>query len=924
MAARRLLDYLRLRPLRSIRFWVLALALIPLVFLVLVLATVLWIEADARSAATWAQRSNVTLAQFRRFQADAQDAGTSVRRFLMTGSPAADTRYRRSSALTLKDVARLRVLVAGNPSQVKIAADLTAYIRSQFQELDGLMAKLQHGNRQAIYEQQVAKALRTPNYGQSADKIPGELAQFEVTELNLESSRRLETEHLGAQLQTTVLVSMALGVLLSIVVGLILVRRILARLRELRDGAAMFAQTGAIPAPISGEDEISELSSSMREMALAVTERSDALERYRLLADMATDAIIFMRRSDAWIVEANDAAGSLYGYSHDEMLHLTGYDLRTPEASRSADQQIPKDKPFSLNFETEHRRKDGSVFPVEISMQSSYLKGTHMVVSIIRDISERREAEATTRSALHQATEASRLKSEFVATMSHEIRTPMNGVIGMTELLLDTNLDRNQREYATTARESAHSLLGVINNILDFSKIESGKLETEVSEFDLVAKIEGVVSMLAIQAHSKNVSLMSYVDPAIPTRLLGDGLRLRQVLVNLVGNAVKLTEQGGVSVSVEPVSQTPESVRLRFAVHDSGIGIPSDKIARIFEAFRQADGSTTRRFGGTGLGLAISRRLVEIMGGELSVESEVDRGSTFSYELDFRVAIQSVEASYRDLNDIRLILIDDDAMARDILARYTDSWGMRTEVAPSAELALEKIIDAARLGDPFDIAIVDLRLPHVDGMELARRLRQNPLTRDVKLILITAFDAPHQGQEAIQAGFSAYLTKPVRQSHLYDTIVDTLVGSRVSRPSEVQSSPQVTHTERILLAEDNEVNRQVFLRQLERLGYTAQCVGDGKEAVALVAREKFDLIFMDCQMPVMDGFHATREIRKIESRTGRRTKIVALTANALSGDREACLSAGMDDYLAKPTALADIARALAQAAPSTLLSTREV
>ena len=901
---------------QSIRSWVLVLALMPLVFLILVLAAVLRIEADVRSAAAWAQRANVALAQLRRFEADASAAGTSVRRFLLTGAPSADADYRQARDLTLSDAARLRALVADNPSQVKIAADLSAYVRSQFHDLDALMAKLRHGNRRAIYERQIAQALSNPSYGRSGDRIPGEIAQFEVTELNVESSQRAETDRLGASLQTMVLVAMAAGVLLSIVVGVLLARRIVARLRRLRDDAVMFAASGEIPQSIPGHDEISELSRALRLMALSVTDRSDALERYRLLADLATDAIIFMRRADAWILEANNAAVALYGHSHEELLHLTGYDLRAPETRALADEQIPKEEPFSLHFETEHRRKDGSTFPVEISLQSAYLKGTHMVVSIIRDISERRDAEATIRSALHQATEASRLKSEFVATMSHEIRTPMNGVIGMTELLLGTTLDRDQREYANTARESAHSLLGVINNILDFSKIESGKLEAEVTEFELVAKIEGIVSMLAIQAHSKSISLMSYVDPAIPARLLGDGLRLRQVLVNLVGNAVKFTEVGGVAVLVECVASASETVRVRFLVHDSGIGIPPDKIARIFEAFRQADGSMTRRFGGTGLGLAISKRLVEIMGGELTVGSEVDRGSTFSFELEFRVPEQNRESAYRALDDIRLILVDDDAMARDILSRYTDSWGLRTVVAASAEEAHERILEGVRDDDPFDIAVVDLRLPRTNGMELAERLRGDPLTKDVKLVLITAFDAPQQGQQAISAGFSAYLTKPVRQSNLYDAIVDSLIGGRVAPAGVVHAPASVEHPERILLAEDNEVNRQVFLHQLERLGYTAQWVGNGEEAVRRVSSERFDIVFMDCQMPVMDGFQATREIRKVESRNGHRTRIIAMTANALSGDREACLSAGMDDYLSKPAALADIARALNHKVPA--------
>lgn len=895
--------------MQSIRLWLLGLVLIPIAFLVVVLGAVLRLDADARNALSWAQHSDDVLSEVRRLQADAADGSTAVRRFLLTGAPSSYADYDTASARIPKDAQRLRALVSDNPSQLALATDFANYTLSQIKDTNALMERMRHGNRQAIYQQTIAQALRNPHYGQSGDRIPGELAQFQRTEQDLAAERRLRTKRLWTQSSDTIIGAMIVAVLLSIIVGFTLARRIVRRLRILREQAIAFASSGTLPVPISGIDEIADVSRTLREMAVAVTERSDALERYRLLADLAHDAILFVRRSDAWIVEANDAAVRIYGYSHDELRRLRIHDLAAPDASKPAGVQVPKEGAFSLHFETEHRRKDGSAIPVELSMQSAYLKGEQMLITIIRDITERREAEATTRTALYQATEASRQKSEFVATMSHEIRTPMNGVIGMTELLLESKLDRDQRELATTARDSAHALLGIINNILDFSKMEAGKIEMEISEFDLVAKVEGVASMLGSEAHKKGISLMSYVDPLIPPRLLGDSLRLRQVLVNLVGNAVKFTEAGGVAIIVNPIMLAPETIRLRFAVNDSGIGIASDALPRIFDSFQQADGSTTRRFGGTGLGLAISKRLVEVMGGELQVESEVGRGSTFWFELDLRVGDRTV-LPRRDLRDLNAIIVDDDVISRDILSRYANSWGLRTSVAQSAEAAFAMMLDAARRGKPYGIAIIDLRLPHTDGIELARRVREEVLTRDVKLLLVTAFDAPQKGQEAINAGFSAYLTKPVRQSQLYDAIVETLVGPRVAEQTQAQAESAPAHGERILLVEDNEVNRKVFLRQLERLGYRGEVAADGQEAVTRLAREKFDLVFMDCHMPVMDGFQATREIRKMESRTGSHVPIVAMTANALSGDREACLSAGMDDYLSKPAALADVSRVL--------------
>jgi two-component system sensor histidine kinase/response regulator len=897
---------------QSIRHWVLGLSLIPLGFFIVVLVGFLRLEHGAQTADAWAQHSGDVLQQLHRLESDIETEQTASKRYLLTGSQSADQAFRKASAAIPTDAVRLQQLVADNPSQSKLAADLAAFSVRQSAETSKLMEQMRKGNRRAVYEAAVAKALRDPNYARYADRIPHELAAFEATEQQLGAARRASSQQLWRTLQTAILAAMAAGVLIAIAMGLLLGRRIVARLRRLRDGAAEFASCGRLPELIAGNDEISELSRTLRAMAVQVAERNEALKRYQLLADLATDAIVFLRRSDARIVGANRAAVELYGYSHEELVQMTGYDLRTPEAAKLAEEQIPKDDAFQLHFETEHRRKDGTQFPVEVSMQSAYLDGEHMVVSLIRDVTQRQEAEATIQAALNQATEASRLKGEFVATMSHEIRTPMNGVIGMTELLLDTELDPDQRELAMMARDSAHSLLGVINNILDFSKIEAGKLESEITEFDLISKIESIASMLGSQAYKKGISLMTYVDPLIPGRLLGDALQLRQVLVNLAGNAIKFTNEGGVAIIADPVSLGNEVVRIRFAVHDSGVGIPEEALPRLFKAFSQADGSIRRLFGGTGLGLAISKRLVELMGGELKVESTVGRGSTFTFQLNFRVAAPAESALRRDLHDLRAIIVDDDVMSRDILSRYANSWGLRTNVAETADAALVMMLRAAHAGEPYDVALIDFRMPQVDGIELARRVRFEPSLAKTKLLLITAFDAPQQGRDAISAGFAAYLTKPVRQSQLYEAILRNVIGesSQVHASEDLVPVTEVRHEKSILLVEDNDVNRQVFLRQLKRLGYRADYAADGREALERVARDDYELIFMDCQMPIMDGFQTTRAIRKMESTTGKHARIIAMTANALTGDRDECLAAGMDDYLSKPVVLNDLSRVL--------------
>jgi PAS domain S-box-containing protein len=760
---------------------------------------------------------------------------------------------------------------------------------------------------------------------------------------------------------------------LTAVAAWFLMSRVARPLRQLTRYAQQLAagEGGAAGGPVpvaDGGDEVGQLARAFRHMAAEVSAREQGLRRaeetlrereahYRSLIENVTDVIA---KVDAAGLASyvSPSVEPVLGYRPDEVVGRSLLEWVHPDQRAAAEAALrpdagPDGAAGPHEFRLRHR--SGGWRALEVLVHNLHhepqVRGT---ILTLRDVTERRRAEEM-RQAKEAAEAASRAKSVFLANVSHEIRTPMNGIMGMTELALHTDLTPEQREYLHTVKGSADALLALLNDILDFSKIEAGKLELDPVAFNLHDLLADSLKPLAVRAHDKGLELAYQVAAEVPIDLAGDAGRLRQVLTNLVGNAIKFTERGEVAVRVQGEARNPKSeirspelapatqatspganggavsdlgsadsgsrfsdlpeVALHFEVSDTGIGVAPEKQRLIFEAFTQGDGSTTRKYGGTGLGLAISRRLVELMGGRLWVDSAPGRGSTFHFTPRLRrlpaSPAQGPPAVAAELAGLRVLVVDDNATNRRILDEVLTHWRMKPTAVEGAEAALQTLRGAAAEGEPFPLILLDAQMPGLDGFALARQIRQHPDLAGATIMMLSSIDRQGSARQCQELGISRYLVKPVRPSDLLDAIV-AVMGRAATPPAEAKApapGPAVrTGKLRILLAEDNVVNQRVAVGLLGRRGYQVVVADNGKEALAQLdsGQPDFDLVLMDVQMPEMGGFEATAAIRAAEKGTGRHLPIIAMTAHALKGDRERCLAAGMDDYLAKPLRAAQL------------------
>jgi PAS domain S-box-containing protein len=851
------------------------------------------VSASAESE-RWVQHTHEVLEHLESLLSEITDIETGYREFTLSGEKAFLQSSVANRSLVDQEEKTLRTLTADNPYQRRKLITLAGLTEQAIRDNNALVRLRQTGDPKAA-----AEAIRQGQDERILGEVHTVIRDMEGEEQRLLLIRKAEAGRRFRQTEAAIILGSVLGLLIAVVAGLVVQRDNTAR------------------------------------------ERAEA--KYHGLLEAAPDAMVVVSQGGE-IVMLNVQAEKQFGYHRDELVGQKvkniipeGFAERLiADVTRTGGEALRQQ--IGTGIELNGRRKDGSQFPIEMMLSQMENPEGILVTAAIRDVSVRKDAEthlaqtnavlAQTNQALSRAIElaeaerqvaqaagqaadaANRAKSEFLANMSHEIRTPLNGIMGMTELALDTELTPEQRQYLDTVIISTDSLRYLINDILDFSKIEAGKIDLEAVDFNLRDCLESTLKTLALRADEKGLELLCDVAPEVPEIVKGDANRLRQVVMNLVGNAIKFTNAGEVALKVQTEAEEGHDRILRFTISDTGIGIPKEKQESIFDAFSQADTSTTRKYGGTGLGLTISTQLVAMMGGKIWVESEPSRGSEFHFTLRLSVAdakeTKAVNVSPHELRDVKILVVDDNRTNRRILEGMLGRWEMKSTVVEGGEEALAELFAAREAGDPYRMILADMHMPRMEGFGLVERIRQRPELSTATIMMFTS--AGHRGDAARcrELGIAAYLLKPIRQSELREAITRVLGahGQEGPIPLITRFSLEDAHSPtaflRVLVAEDNPVNQQLIVRLLEKRGHRVQVAVNGLEALQALKQDRFDLVLMDMQMPEMGGVEATAAIRQNEKSTGLYTPIIALTASAMQGDREKCLASGMDGYLTKP------------------------
>jgi PAS domain S-box-containing protein len=871
---------------------------IPLIFVLAFVALVRQMKEASERDQMWVLHSKEVIWKANVLLGGLLDAESSLRGRIITDDAEFEKSYANACRKVQELIPELKELVQDNPLQEERASLLGDTALRRLHELSTVDQLVKGGAKaQAVEEDKKDVGIRT------MDDFRAALSSFLFEEELLGQARRKAGQESWQRFDWLLVAGTSADVLLAGLLAFLFTRGISKRLLRLTENAQRLALGEHLLLPIKGNDEIARLDTVFHEMAEALDE---AARKERAIVE---NAVIVICSIDAGgnFVNINPACFKLWGYKPEELTGRRYIELVIPEDAEETSRgflNVMAGTPLTA-LESRNFHKDGSL--VHVLLTAYWSDKDHLMFCTARDITVRKHMELELEQARDTALESLRLKTEFLANMSHEIRTPMNGIIGMTELALDTNLTAEQRDYLSTAKTSADALLNVINDILDFSRIEAGKLEIESTNFDLRDCLGKIMKTLSIRAHEKDLELVCHINASVPDALIGDPGRLRQIVVNLVGNAIKFTNVGEIVVSIEAESVAANEVLLHVRVTDTGVGIPQQKQQLIFEAFTQSDGSTSRKYGGSGLGLAITSQLASLMGGGVRVESEPGKGSTFHTTLRFGLQTNLVikpNLAPSDVSGLPVLVVDDNATSRRILEEMLKGWRMHPTAVGSGEAALRRLEAASDSGKPFALILIDSNMPEMDGFTLTKKIKENLRFAGPAIMMLTSTQQRHDIERCKELGIDAYLIKPITQSSLLDTILKVLSPldstSRTETPTARRSVCVSNRSLRVLLAEDNPVNQKLVIGLLEKRGHSVRVAGNGREAISAMGSEQFDIVLMDVQMPEMNGFEATARIREMERPTGMRVPIIAMTAHAIKGDREKCLEAGMDSYIPKP------------------------